>query len=70
MPPCLCKFLLRLFVWVLYVFVVHLLGRYVSLHAYGQSWLTPWGYRREPAPHSRHMEEVRLTALDSFFAVL
>ena len=31
---------------------------YVSLHAYGQSWLTPWGYKTELVPNMEELEEV------------
>lgn len=31
---------------------------YISLHAYGQSWLTPWGYQTKPLPNSEELEEV------------
>jgi len=31
---------------------------YISLHAYGQSWLTPWGYQLKPLSNSEELEEV------------
>ena len=37
---------------------------YVSLHAYGQSWLTPWGFKTEPvinqAEHFRHHQKTSM----------
>ena len=36
---------------------------YVSLHAYGQSWLTPWGYKTKPADN---MEQLTQVANDAF----
>ena len=35
---------------------------YVSLHAYGQSWLTPWGYKTEPPDNMEQMETVAKNA--------
>ena len=37
---------------------------YVSLHAYGQSWLTPWGYKTEPPPHQEELEAVARAAIN------
>ena len=35
---------------------------YVSLHAYGQSWLTPWGYKTDPVTNMKELEVVALAA--------
>ena len=35
---------------------------YVSLHAYGQSWLTPWGFKTEPPPNQAELEAVARAA--------
>ena len=35
---------------------------YVSLHAYGQSWLTPWGFTTEPPPNQAELEAVARAA--------
>lgn len=37
---------------------------YVSLHAYGQSWLTPWGYKTGPVENMEELEEVAKTAFN------
>ena len=35
---------------------------YVSLHAYGQSWLTPWGFKTEPPPNQADLVDVARAA--------
>ena len=36
---------------------------YISLHAYGQSWLTPWGYKTDPV---HNMEQLISVAEEAF----
>ena len=35
---------------------------YISLHAYGQSWLTPWGYKTGPVDNMEALVEVARAA--------
>ena len=35
---------------------------YISLHAYGQSWLTPWGYKPDPVPNMNALVEAAKAA--------
>ena len=36
---------------------------YVSLHAYGQSWLTPWGFTTEPPANQEEVQAVARAAI-------
>ena len=38
--------------------VNHTLLYYISLHAFGQSWLTPWGFKTDPVENMEQMVEV------------